>query len=77
MWVLTDEYNMYDQEGQYFRAAWTNKPTLKQVKEVLKVHDNDMDEHHILALHILDGGGRRNNEEWWWHLHQVKEGQIF
>lgn len=27
MWILTEEFNDYDQHGEYFRAAWNEKPT--------------------------------------------------
>lgn len=35
MWVLTREYNNYDQHGEYFVAAFKEKPTFAQMKVVL------------------------------------------
>lgn len=31
VWVLTTEYNDYDQHGAYFEAVWGTKPTLQQL----------------------------------------------
>lgn len=33
MWILTEEYNDYSQHGEYFVAAWLEKPTSEQLKE--------------------------------------------
>jgi hypothetical protein len=67
VWVLTEEYNQYDQYGEYFRAVFANKPTAEQLKQYL--HPNEYD----WITHILDGGGRtEDNENNWYHLREIK-----
>ena len=60
VWVLTDEYNDYDQHGEYFIAVFINKPTHEQ----LTAHGVDKFKLH----HVLNGGGRTNNEYQWFNL---------
>jgi len=61
VWILTSEYNDYDQHGVYFEAVFKCKPTVEQLKD--RLHCNDS-----LAEHILTGGGRTNRWEdmWYW-----------
>jgi hypothetical protein len=61
IWVLTEEYNDYDQHGQYFVAAWKDKPSITQLMKVEGVSESD-------AKHILQGGGRRGDEYQWYSL---------
>jgi hypothetical protein len=69
IWVLTKEYNAYDQYGEYFIHAWTHKPTAKELLDqgVPAKSWGDCDLHQ----HVLAGGGRRDNgkvydDEWYW-----------
>lgn len=39
MWILTSEYNDYDQHGAYFEAAFDVKPTFKELKAILQDTD--------------------------------------
>jgi hypothetical protein len=64
IWVLTEEYNMYDQYGAYFVHAWTKKPTPTE----LIAHG--VDEH--LVSHVLQGGGREKYEDHWYNLEEVR-----
>lgn len=72
-WVLTCAYNDYDQHGDYFVAAWLNKPTSDQLK--LHVLDwwcgPDVDPVPIL---LEKGGGRQGSEDKWYDLALVNEG---
>lgn len=65
VWILTSEYNDYDQHGEYFEAIYGSKPTAEQL---MKDHDMSADD----AAHVLSGGGRRNHEhQWFWLREQV------
>lgn len=66
MWILTSEYNQYDQEGSYFEDAWDHKPTREELLENEMVGERDID-------HLLAGGGRRNYEHVWLNLFSYKE----
>ena len=62
MWILTEEYNDYDQHGEYFLHAWLFKPTKSQLLE------------HVdgsLLDHILAGGGRLGTEHVWYYLREL------
>ena len=61
VWVLTEEFNLYDQQGAYFRAVWSTKPSLGQIMHECRVGEND-------AAHILNGGGRVKWEDSWFFL---------
>lgn len=76
VWVLTSEYNDYDQHGEYFEAVWENKPSTQQLVEYFK-NGNDAHYSDIMAaldfiLHIQNGGGRREYEEHWYNLNEVE-----
>lgn len=70
MWVVTKEYNMYDQEGEYFVAAYHEKPDLYQLKKLLKC-DRDF------AVHVYDGGGRIGVEDWWYNMFYASAGKNY
>jgi hypothetical protein len=63
IWVLTREYNDYDQYGEYFIDAWDHKPTAEEICQACYVAD---------ASHILAGGGRQAWEDCWYHLRKHK-----
>lgn len=81
-WVLTSEYNEYDQHGEYFVDVWDHKPSKEEVYQALvdhNMHSNLTRARYAimygestmeLAQHLLDGGARRNDEEQWFHLRQ-------
>ena len=73
LWVLTTSYNMYDQQGEYFVAAWLSKPSAEQIHAVADGARSRMRED--VVEHILAGGGRRGGEYQWHTLHHVKQGQ--
>ena len=65
IWVLTSEYNDYDQHGEYFEAVFIGKPTAKQIQKHCLVGEKG-------AVHILNGGGRVKYEDQWYNLRKEK-----
>lgn len=64
IWVLTREHNEYDQHGEYFTAAFVEKPSLQQLIDVAKEwapHTTDMNELLKFWLSVLDGRGADSN----------------
>ena len=62
IWILTEEYNEYDQYGAYFTAAFKDKPTPEQ----LKIHTECTEEYNSWL--IESGGGRQNTTDRSWYL---------
>lgn len=65
VWILTDEYNDYDQHGEYFCGVFFEKPTANELIE--------QGVHPAGVAHVLNGGGRIT--EWdgrWFFLREVK-----
>jgi hypothetical protein len=65
IWILTSEYNDYDQHGEYFEAVFIGKPTAKQIEDRCGVNE-------LGSTHILSGGGRIKFEYHWYNLRQEK-----
>ena len=73
MYILTEEYNDYSQYGEYFVAAWLEKPTEAQVKEKLDGCYGEYS-HQIMAIKLLEeGGGRIRGENHWYNLQEYEE----
>lgn len=74
VWVLTEEYNDYDQHGEYFIHAWDHKPS----REELKVHINEESRYAQPDYigYVLNGGGRIDKDNYyddqWYILKEVK-----
>ena len=74
IWVLLEEYNDYDQHGEYFVHAWDHKPTREElavhVKEVRRPGADDY------LTFVLEGGGRLTKgysyDNQWYILRSVK-----
>jgi hypothetical protein len=64
IWILTEEYNQYDQYGEYFVAVFASKPTWEQ----LKAHGVPQNRWH----HVLGGGGRVEYEDHWFNLEETQ-----
>lgn len=77
VWVLTSEYNDYDQYGEYFEAAFRTSPTLQQLSQIFYETDIDQltDDELMFLTHIKRGGGREKVESKWYYLREVKEGE--
>ena len=71
IWILTSEFNSYDQYGEYFEMYWLKKPSFDVLKKALRSF-YPTDE---TVQHILGGGGRKAYESTWFHLREVKENE--
>lgn len=67
IWVITSEFNLYDQQGDYFIYAWHGKPSFKEMKKVL---NKNYSEEYL--QHIYNGGGRKRYEEHWYNFFKQK-----
>lgn len=65
VWILTSEYNDYDQHGEYFINAYKEKPTFEDLAKELEL---DPEFHTETLEHILRGGGRQGVEHIWYYL---------
>lgn len=72
VWILTEEYNDYDQHGEYFLGVFRNKPTKEELESCISLRLSD-----DLFEHIIAGGGRRTWGIWdeqWYYLKEVNTG---
>ncbi len=73
VFVLTREHNLYDQQGEYFVAVFTHKPTERQLVPILE-QDGQLFGHHVdevAAKLVADGGGRIDKEDCWYSLEPI------
>lgn len=82
MYIITREENEYDQMGEYFVAAFDNKPTEKQLFDLLASSVNYSKRYHkksyeSLAKHLVKGGGRKGVNDTWYKLHEITPGKLF
>jgi len=69
-YILTSEYEEYEQKGEYFIAWFHKKPSLDELQQVMISKDEK--DSRELCCHILDGGGRRKLSDYqWYHLREV------
>ena len=77
VWVLTREINQYDQDGEYFVAVFSAKPTTLLLADTFSALNVDCGETNIsgaLAFYerLAGGGGRSAEmENEWFHLREV------
>lgn len=64
IYILTKQYNAYDQYGEYFVAAFKGLPSKEQLTK------RGVPEYEI--EHVLKGGGRVRNEDQWFNLNQER-----
>jgi hypothetical protein len=69
MYIVTREINDYNQDGEYFVAAYPSLPTFTELKELLPDSRDD-----VLGK-LLRGGGRVEYEYTWYNLTEVKAGE--
>ena len=69
LWIVTREINQYDQDGEYFVAAFDHKPDFKELQILLP------DQSDVTIGKLTRGGGRQNSEDEWFLLFEVKSGQ--
>ena len=72
MWILTRTINEYNQDGEYFVSAFTNKPTFQELKNILFFESDD-----TICRLIAMGGGRKDIEPEWYYLFEFKEGTSY
>lgn len=65
VWILTSEYNDYDQSGEHFEVVFLTKPTREQIMKII-------DENEESADYVLAGGGRKECEYSWYWLREVE-----
>lgn len=63
VWILTCEYNDYDQHGEYFEAVFKEKPTWQQIAA------HGVEQKYL--RHVLNGGGRKKYEDRWFNLKEI------
>ena len=69
VWILTEEFNAYDQYGKYFREVYSDKPNVKQIEVATG-------ENRKFCEWLLESGGGRENPwekfpDSWYYLRQV------
>lgn len=69
IWVLTKEVNDYEQDGEYFCAIFSRKPTYDELSAELNKDWHSITE--CIVHHVLAGGGRLESEDRWWFLRKV------
>lgn len=66
LWILTAEFNDYDQHGAYFVRAFIGKPLSIDVEKAITGY------HSTCSGDLLDwvmaGGGRQDTEHVWFNL---------
>lgn len=67
MWIVTREIHEHHQDGSYFEAAFSKRPTFRQLKDVLKLDD-------VTTGKLTRGGGRHTEEHEWYYLIEVSDG---
>lgn len=83
MWIITRKINQYDQDGEYFFAAFITKPTPDKLcqlfykKSIKDLADNDKDIAIKYIIHMHKGGGRQHKEDEWFYLNEVEEGEEY
>lgn len=66
MYVITAEYNDYNQYGEYF-VGIISELTLDNIRKIFPDRDKEF------LNHILNGGGRINYQHCWYNLFEVEE----
>ena len=73
VWVVTKEYNCYDQYGAYFVKVYKEQPTHQQclnllLEENYMTKDQDKKHQDKMAALLMKGGGRYKWEDEWYNL---------
>ena len=71
MWIVTRDINEYEQDGDYFVAAYHDKPSFKALKELLP------GETDVNVGKLTRGGGRQAWEYQWYNLIEIEEGKSY
>jgi hypothetical protein len=71
LWIVTADYNDDHQYGDYFVAAFIEKPTFQDLKKTLPDEDN------FTINRIINGEGRLGFEPVWYNIIEVKPGKNY
>lgn len=76
-WVLTEEYNAYDQYGEYFICVFEEKPDFTKLKQIIdnEYEPNNRDDpkvEEVVGNLIRKGGGRIRYEFKWFFMKNVE-----
>lgn len=64
VWILTSEYNEYDQHGEYFEKLFFKKPKVEDLEDACEYTKEAAQEL------LTTGGGRKNYENQWYYLRE-------
>lgn len=71
IYIVTRAINQYDQDGHYFVAAFTEKPTVNQLKKAIGCSKQ-------YATWLLEtNGGRKDIEYEWYYITVQESGQPY
>ena len=71
VWVVTSEYNAYDQHGDYFVAVFMKKPSFHELKAILPAETD------VTIGKLSRGGGRQGWEDKWFYLVEAECGKLY
>jgi hypothetical protein len=71
IWILTEEYNDYDQHGECFLEVFEDKPDRTTLAWALTMNGHGENFTNQFIDHVLKGGGRVSAEHCWLHLREV------
>lgn len=76
-WVLTKEYNDYDQYGEYYVCVFEEKPDFAKLKQIIDAEYEPADRddpkvEEVVGNLIRKGGGRIRYEFKWFFLKNVE-----
>lgn len=80
VWVLTTEYNDYDQHGEYLCCVWKTKPDIDQLAEFIGYASEEISnsvEKLRFLTHLEKGGGRVDREYQWYNLTFIEFGKVY
>jgi len=73
-YILTTEYNDFDQHGEYFVAWFHKEPSPDELRQTL-IREMETDSCELCYHLLATGGGRRmkcrEDEYQWFHLRQI------
>lgn len=73
VWILTEEYNDYNQHGEYFICWFPRFPSLEELKSAVEKNTGE----HLTdkeAQNILDDKGRVGLAASWFNLEYINSG---
>ena len=71
LWIVTRAINAYDQEGDYFVAAYIDKPDFHQLKKLLPKETD------VTVGKLARGGGKHCGDNEWYYLTEIEQGRYY